>query len=279
MRRRRFFTLHALTHNKTIKLFRIHTSSQEPRTNMMLGDNTPSLLYNTSCSCEDNDRTEDSSTGENMKQPLIIIMSNESSLKDEEQTKLSQERPSRSIVCIQSFLFGSCIAFALQGIAFVACHTLGPSTPGSLLRNYFSKNHLVLASQLDAVIFVIFAAGVGMTLTYTITKSGSLFLRKKLDKEDDSATASNPSSVSSSIWTARMLFIAGFFYFADGALVGSAFVFLRTGMVLPWIPFLKTMMGVWVLFLIAVEYFEWRSRQCWHQTTDKELEDDLCFLV
>jgi hypothetical protein len=252
---------------------------------MMLGDSTPSRLYTASC-FEDNDHTEDI-TGDNMKQPLII-MSNES-LRDEEQTTVSKERPSRSILCIQSFLFGSFIAFAVQGIAFAACDLVKmfgkeppkpPAPPGSLLLGSFPYYYFVRASQLEAVIFVIVVA-VWMTSIYTITKSGSLYIRKKFDKKD--APASNhPRSGSSISWTKRILFFAGL-YFAVGSLVGSTSLwmlmfFLRSGMVLPWPPVFSTVMIGWVFFLITLECFEWRSRS-WHQTTEDEPDDDSCFLV
>jgi hypothetical protein len=231
---------------------------------MMPGDtsSTPSLLYTASC-FKNNDHTEDI-TGDNMKQPLII-MSNKS-LKAEEQTQISKERPSRSILCIQSFLFGSFIVFAFQGIVFAACSTTlvklfgkdppTPSAPGLLLQSSLSY-YFVLSFQL--VIFVILVA-VWMRSIYTIMKSGSLYIR-------------------SSIWTERMLLIF-LLYFAVGALVGSVslwtiVLFLSTGIMLPWPPVLGIMIMItWVLFLITVECFEWRSHNNWEQTTKHELEDD-----
>jgi hypothetical protein len=243
----------------------------------MLGDSTRSLVYTASC-FKDNDHTEES-TGDNMKRPRMIM--GDESLKDEEQTKLSKERPSRSILCIISFLFGSFINFVLQGIAYAACHTLvkmfgndppNPPAPGSLLLSS-SSYYFALASQLDYDVIVVLLFAILYPL---IAKSGSLYMRNKFDKED--APASNPS-FRSSIWTERMFLIFGL-YFTVGALVGSVslrtiVVFLSTGMVLPWPPVLNTMiMIVWVLFLITVECFEWRDRRNWDETAEQELEDD-----
>jgi hypothetical protein len=107
--------------------------------------------------------------------------------------------------------------------------------------------------------------------------SRSLYMRKKFDKED-------PSS-GSSIWTERILLIFGL-YFAVGTLVGAVFLwnimlFLSTGMVLPRPTVLGTMVSSgWVLFLITVEFIEWRSHHRLYQIPEQDLEeDDSCFLV
>jgi hypothetical protein len=216
---------------------------------MMLDDSTPSLLYTASC-FQDNHRTEEDSTAEeNMKQPLIV-MSNVS---------MNDEEPSRSILCIQSFLFGSFITFMLQGVTFAAC---------TLVHNMFGnkvQNPPASGWPEEAVIFVILYPLILYTL---ITK---LYMQKQFDKEDPR------------VWTERILLIIGV-YFAVGAFVGSTALWMivfvmRTGIVPTWSPDLSIMTIGWVLFLITVEFSEWsRSRNC-DQTTEHELEDDSCFLV
>jgi hypothetical protein len=244
---------------------------------MILGNTTRPVRFIASC-FETNDPTKEDSNGENMKQPLII-MGNESLKEDEEQeTKLSKERPSRSIVCIRSFLFGSFITFAAQAIAFAPCHALAHMYDGNKDPQKTTAPGSLVRSEPEAVIFIILFTILYAIILYTLTAKYDrclFYMRIKVDKED--ATASNPSSGSSSFWTERMFCFLGL-YFAVGALVGSVF-FMGTGMGLPWSPDLTTMVIGWVLFLITVECFEWRRSHNRDETTDHELEDDSGFLV
>jgi hypothetical protein len=248
---------------------------------MLRDTSTPSRLYTASC-FEDNDHTtEDSTAGENsmfLKQPLI--MSHESLEQDEEQTKLQKERQSRSIIC-KSFLLGSSIGFALQVMSFAACYALfkmfggkdAKPTPGSLPPSSFSYCMLVLISQLDLAIYL----AIWLAFMATITKSGSLYMRKKFDKD-----AANPNS--GSIWTTRMLFIVGV-YFLVGSIFGSfslwMIVDLRMGMVIPLMPFFSTMMIDFVAFIFMVKCFDLShpSTTTSGYSVEQELEDDYsCFI-
>jgi hypothetical protein len=248
---------------------------------MLRYTSTPSRLYTASCFV-DNDHTAEDSTpaGENsmLKQPLI--MSHESLEQDEEQTKLQEkERQSRSIIC-KSFLLGSSIGFALQVMSFAACYALfkmfgkdAKPTPGSLLSS-FSYCLLVLISHLDLAIYTAIWL---MFFMYTITKSGSLYMRKKFDKD-----AANPNS--GSIWTTRMLFIVGV-YFLVGLLVGSFFpwviVDLSMGMVISLNPLFRFMMIEFVIFIVMVKCFDLShtSTTTSGYTTEPKLEDDLWLVV
>ena len=167
----------------------------------------PSRIYTHSCFEDSNHRNEDI-TVDNMKQPLKNMTSE--SLEDEEQTKFSKERQrSISIIC-KSLLLGSSIGFALQGIAFAVYYTLfkmfgkdSTPTPISLRSNIFY-------CMLDIAIYV----AIWLTFVYSkITKSGSLYMRKKFDKD-----AANPNS--RSIWTRRMLLLVGISFIIGGG-VGS----------------------------------------------------------
>jgi hypothetical protein len=234
---------------------------------MMLGNTTPSsLLCTASCFADYKDHhttsTEDID-GDTMKQPLIGLT--RESLKDEEQATLSQERPCRSILCIQSFLLGTFITFALQGIAFASCRTLVHIYGKKLQEPHLSRS---LASEPEAAIFVIV-----FSIVYTLILYTFLHMRKKFEKED--GTASNPSS-GFSLWTERKVDIIGV-YFTVGAFVGSSFLwkvvfFMSTGMGLPWSPYLSTMVICWVLLLITVECFEWRRSHNWDHTTSRDHE-------
>jgi hypothetical protein len=180
-------------------------------------------------------------------------MSNES-LEGEGQTKLQKERQSKSLIC-KSLLLGSSIGFALQVMACAAYYTrykmFGKDTqptPGSLLSS-FSYCLLVLTSQLHLAIYI----ATWLTAMYTSTQSGSLYMRKKLDKD-----AANPNS--GSIWTTRMLFmVGGYFLFGlhAGAISFLAIVNLCTGMVIPWMPlFVHTMIDFLLAFLLGSDFIE-----------------------
>jgi hypothetical protein len=199
-----------------------------------------------------------------LKQPLIT-MSNES-LEDEGQTKLQQERQSsRSIIC-KSFLLGSSIGFALQAMLYYTLFKMfgkdTKPTPGSFF--YFM---FVLTSRLVLALYV----AIWLTVMYTTTQSGSLYMRKKFDKD-----AANPKS--GSIWTTRgMVFIVGV-YFPFGATIGSfslwVSVALHRGMVIPLVSLFRSMMIDSVAFLFIVKCFDWSH------PIEQELllEDDSCIV-
>jgi hypothetical protein len=247
----------------------------------MVSDSTPSRIYTASCfEDKDHSTTKDSTAGENMmslKRPLIT-MSNEL-LEDEGQTRLQNETQSRSIIC-KSFLLGSSFGFALQAMSYAAYYMLfkmfgkdTPPGPSSLLSS-FSYCLLVLISQLYAAIFI----ATWLTFGYTLTKSGSLSMRKKFDKD-----AATPNS--GSIWTTRMLFIVGV-YFLTGATIGS--VSFRTGMALyigvaiPWMPLFRAVMIDFATLLLTAKWFDWSrpiEQELEYDTIEQELEDDHSCIV
>jgi hypothetical protein len=210
-----------------------------------------------------------------MTQPLNMI-SNES-LEDEEQTKLSKERQSIIIIC-KSLLLGSSIGFAVKVISFAACYAINmfgenskpPSTVGSHMTS-FSYGILVLISLLDFAIHV----AIWLAFMYTITKSGSLYMRKKFDKD-----AANPNS--GSIWTTRMLFVAEIcFHF--GYIVGlSLWIIvdsLRINTVIQLIPLLTSILIDFFVFLAMVKCFDSSRTISRRYTTEQELEDVSCFII
>ena len=247
----------------------------------MQRDIITSRLYTASCFDHSNNHTDDDSMGaENMAQPLI--MSN-ASLKDEEQTMLSKERRSRSIL-YESFMFATSIAFALRGILFAAFYTifkmlgedLPKPTPGSF-PSLFLYCMLFLISQLDLVFYV----ALWLTFVYTNTKSGSLYMRKRFHKD----AAANSISSGSTIWTERiMMFISFSFFF--GAIAGEVsflmiLMALRTGMIPSLVVSLfgRTVMPAFVLLLIITVkcLSDWRHDRGY--TTGQKLKDDSCFLL
>jgi hypothetical protein len=247
---------------------------RQPSTITMIRDSTLSRL-NTAVSCfEANDPTKDLITGENMTQPLN--MTNAESLEDEEHTKLSKERQSIIIIC-KSLLLGSSSGFAVKVISFAAYHAIKmfgedskPSTVGSHMSS-FSYWALVLISLLDFAIHV----ATWLAFMYTITKSGSLYVRKKFDKD-----AANPNS--GSIWTTRMLLVAEIcFHF--GYIVGVSLwimiVDLRKNTAIQLMPLLTSMMIDFFVFLAIVKCFDSSRTISRGYTKEQELEDVSCFIL
>jgi hypothetical protein len=208
------------------------------------------------------DSEDDSS--EIMKRPLITATwSSNASLEAEEQTRLEKDKQQGKLLARRAFLLGCALGFVLQVMAFATCYTIlkiwrqNPTFPGSLsLVSYWM---LVLLSRLvDIGIYL------GLLLTFLCirTKSGSLYMRKKLDQDVDSTTPAG----SNSMWTAHNLYVAGI-YFWGGAIVATfslwAIVDLSICMVVPYVavvPLVRLLMTVVVIFLlfwIMIKSLDW----------------------
>jgi hypothetical protein len=236
----------------------------------MVSYSTPPRIYDASC-FEDNNHT-----GENMTLKQSLITASDESLEDEGQTKLLEERESRRVIC-KRFLLGSSFGFALQAMSYAAHHTLfkmfgkdTKPTPGSLLSS-FSYYLLVPISQLYLALYI----AIMMTFLYTTTQSGSLYMRKKFDKD-----AANPNS--GSIWTTRMLFFVGN-GFLLGFLAGSfsllAIVDVCIGMPMPLMPLFRAMIIDFAAFLFMVKCFDWSHHLSTSGCTiEQNLEDDSCLV-
>jgi hypothetical protein len=218
----------------------------------MVSDSTPSRIYTASCfEDKDHSTTKDSTAagGKMMKQPLII-MGNES-LEGEGQTKLQKQRQSRSAIC-KCFLLGSSIGVVLQVMSYAAYYT-----------RY--KMFGVLLSLLCLAIYV----AIWLAAMLPITKSGSLYMRKKFDKN-----AANPNS--GSIWTTGMMFMFGI-YFLFGVHAGSFsfLVILNLFLGSPLMPLMSLfMMMEFATFLLMGVWFDQ-----WREPIDQELGYDLSFVA
>jgi uncharacterized protein (DUF2062 family) len=236
----------------------------------MVRDTSSSHLQHIPSPCY-KDSDEDNSS-EIMKRPLItpfMIRSN-GSLETEEQTRLEQQ--SKHLVVWQAFLLGSAIGFVVQGVVFATCYTIfkiwgqHPTFSGAL--SHASYCILVILSQVDIVICI----GIWSTFVYTMTKSGSLYMRKKLDQDVDTPAGAN------SIWTARMLFVVGI-YFLVGVSVGSfslsTIVDLRMGMIVPLLtPWLMTVVVDFSFFYIMIKCFDWGHGKSGDEQEEEEEEGD-----
>jgi hypothetical protein len=208
-----------------------------------------------------------------MKRPLVTtaLSSGNASLETEEHIRLEQQ--SKRLVW-QAFLLGSAIGFVLHVVVFATCYTIfkiwsqHPTFSGSLsLASYWM---LVLLSQAVIAIYV----GICLIFLYTMTKSGSLYMRKKLDQDVDTPAGAN------SIWTARMLFVVGIYFV--GVSVGSCSFWtiarLRMGMVVPLTPLLMTVVvefSFFYIFYIMIKCFEdWGRAGSSKSCGDEEEEDE-----
>jgi hypothetical protein len=218
---------------------------------------------------------EDNSRSESMKRPLITTTlsstSNASFLETEEQTS-RLEQQSKHLVW-QAFLLGSAIGCVLHVVVFATCYTIfkiwgqHPTFSGSL--RHASYCVLVLLSQVDIVICI----GIWSTFVYTMTTSGVLYMRKKLDQDVDTPAGAN------SIWTAHMLFVVGI-SFLIGVSAGSCsfwtIVDLRMGVFVPLTPLLMTVVVDLFLFYIIIKCFEdWGHGKSGDEQEEEEEDDSL----
>jgi hypothetical protein len=234
----------------------------------MVRDTSSSHLQHIAPPCY-KDSDEDNSS-ESMKRPLITttMSSSNASLETEEQTRLEQQ--SKRLVW-QAFLLGSAIGFVLHVVLFATCYTIfkiwGEHPTFSSSLSHASYCILVLLSQVDIGICI----GIWSTFVYTTTKSGSLYMRKKLDQDVDTPAGAN------SIWTARMLFVVGI-YFLVGVKVGTCslwtIVHLRIGMVVPLTPLLMSVVVEIFLFYIMIKCFDWGRAGSSKSRGDEEEEDE-----
>jgi phosphotransferase system glucose/maltose/N-acetylglucosamine-specific IIC component len=219
--------------------------------------------------------SDEDNSSESMKRPLITttMSSSNASLETEEQrTRLEQQ--SKRLVW-QAFLLGSAIGFVLHVVVFATCYTIfkiwGQHPTFSSSLSHASYCVLVLLSQVDIVICI----GIWSTFVYTMTKSGFLYMRKKLDQDVDTPAGAN------SIRAARRLFGVKGIYFLVGVKVGTCslwtIVHLRMGMVVPLTPLLTTDVVEFFLFYIMIKCFDWGragSSQSRGDEEEEEEEDD-----
>jgi hypothetical protein len=184
-------------------------------------------------------------------------------------------------VCLvwQAFLLGSAIGFVLQVVVFATYYTIfkiwgqHPTySPGSL--SLASYCILVLLSQVDTVICI--CIGISFTFVYySMTKSGSLYMLKKLDQDVDTPAGAN------SFRAARMLFVVGI-YLLVGVNVRSCslwtIVDLRMGtvMVVPLLtPWLMTVVVDFSFFYIMIKCFDWaHGKGAGDEQEEEEEQDD-----
>jgi hypothetical protein len=265
------------THNNTNPFFfrsRVLPLLLPPTNNAMVqADTAPPHLHIASCY----EGSEDSSS-EIMKRPLITTAWSSSNASAEEQTRLVEKdkrQGKEGSLAWRAFLLGG----VLQVMAFATYYTStifkiwgqDPTFSGSLSLVFYWI--LFLLSRVDIAIYF----GLWLTFLYTISsKSGSLYMRKKLDQDVDTPAGSNW------YWTARMLFIVGI-SLGWGAIVGCflCWTIVHLHMSVPF-PFTALMAVVYnfVLCLIMIKYFlDWmHNRSGQEEQEEEEEEDEFLFL-
>jgi hypothetical protein len=237
----------------------------------MVHDTSSSHLQHIA-SCYYYEASDEDNSSDIMKRPLITtaMSSSNVSLETEDQTR--QEQQSKRLVW-QAFFLGSAIGFVLQVVVVATYYTIFKiwGQHPTFSASYFI---LVLLSQVDTVICI----GISLTFVYSMTKSGSLYMRKKLDQDHvDTPAGAN------SIWTARMLCVVGI-YLLVGVSVGSCsfwtIVDLRMGMVMvvPLLtPWLMTAVVDFSFFYIMIKCFDWGHGKGGDEQEEEEEEEDDSF--
>ena len=170
------------------------------------------LLCNTSC----HKRIATSNANANLKQPLVVVQDLESSQSSsssqiEQNADIDRQRVS-ILILVKSFCFGAFASLLLQAFTFSALWVLykkwGKNTQpdeSAPLTNWA----IYFLLTIDAAFYIFIGVGFVMTLT----RKGSLYMRKKFDKD-----AHAPKS--KSVWTPRFLVVSGVI-FLSGISFGS----------------------------------------------------------
>ena len=215
--------------------------------------------------------SEDSSTGIMMR-PLITTTTpnnNVSKLDAEEQTRLEQVKQHRSKGLVwNAFLLGSVLGAVLRGLVFATNSVISKTWSQNPI---FSGSFLSSSLASDIGIHIIF---IWSTVCYSRTRSGSLYLRKKLDQDVGRPAGSNL------IWTARMSLLASL-YFLSGYILGSCLflvgVGVPMGMDVPFTFMLVTVLVDFVFSWLIFKCFDWVNNKSGEEQEDEE-EDDSFFV-
>jgi hypothetical protein len=209
----------------------------------------------------------------NLKQPLVEVQDLESSTSQEEQKTTDNERRRlSSLVLVKSLCFGCFVGLLLQAVTFSAFLVItkkwgrNPQPEESTTLSYLT---LYLLIHMDLAVYSIIWGGFLLTLT----RKGSLYMRKKFDKDAD---APNTESV----WTQRFLFLSGS-RFLLGVIAGSytAFVIIdiELGFPVSFTPLVSTfLMDVGFCYLM-VKCFDWGHAPNAYDEPEEDDEDS--FLV
>jgi hypothetical protein len=145
----------------------------------------------------------------NLKQPLVEIQDLESSSSSQEEQNTDNERRRlSSLVLVKSLCFGCFVGLLLQAVAFCAFLVItklkkwGRNPQPEESAAALSYLTLYWTLYMDLAIYSIIWGG----FLWTLTRKGSLYMRKKFDKDAEDAPNNNTEST---VWTQRILFLSG----------------------------------------------------------------------
>jgi hypothetical protein len=230
-----------------------------PNTPSILSNQHPTLLltsqlHNASCFQSISIRSNASA---DLKQPLLVVVqdleSSSSSYSQEEQENDIAKRAVSNRILVKCLCFGAFVGLLVQAVTFSAFLVFvihwgnNPKPDTSAPFSYWT---LYLIIHID---FIFYTLVWGIVVVMTVTKKGSMHMRKKFDNDADAPN-------NDSIWTSRFLFHSGL-GFLLGVIVGSCaawtIIDAELGMPVPYMPLLYTLLMDTGLCCLMIKCFDW----------------------
>ena len=223
-------------------------------------------LCNASCSYER--MATSNADAEDLKQPLIIIQDLESSSSSQEEPNTDIARQRVSIrVLVKSFCFGAFAGLLLRAVSFSAFCVMFKKWGKNTQPDESAPLFLYLLFYADIAFHTLIWVGHLMT----ITRKGSMYMRKKFDND-----AHAPKS--ESVWNVRFLFLSvmGFrFGFISGSYGAWAIFDITMGMPVSLVPLLCSFLVDMGLCCLMIKCFDWAHDP---SIADDKPEEDSFFI-
>jgi hypothetical protein len=234
--------------------------------------NSQQLYIASSCCFESIISSSSTDNRADLKQPLVEVQDLESSSpsSSQEEQKIDNERRRLSnLVLVKSLCFGCFVGLLLQAVTFSAFLVINkrwgenPQPEESVaVLSYWTLSLLI---HMDIAVYSIIWGGMLMTLT----RKGSIYMRKKLDNDADHAPNTE------SVWTPRFLFLSGIGVLL-GVIVGSytawGIIDIELGFPVSLTPLFSTFLWDVGLCYLMVKFFDWGHAA--RNAYDEPQEDD-----
>ena len=228
-----------------------------------------SQLCNASCF----ERIATSNANANLKQPLVVGQHLEPSSpsQEEQNTDIARRRVSL-LILIKSFCVGAFVGLLLQAVTFSAFWVFtihwGKNPQSAPFLRFWTIYPLM---HLDVAFYAIVWVACAMTLT----RKGSMYMRKKFDNDADAPN-------SESVWTARFLYLSGT-GFLIGLFVGSygawAIVDIALGMPVPLALIFSILLVDVGLCCLMIKCFDWYQELSLAEEDEPEEDQEESFFV
>ena len=221
-----------------------------------------SQLCNASCF----ERIATSNANPDLKQPLVVGQHLEPSSpsQEEQNTDIARQRAS-ILILIKSFCFGAFVSLLLQAVTFSAFWVFtihwGKNPQSAPFLRFWTIYPLM---HLDVAFYAIVWVACAMTLT----RKGSMYMRKKFDNDADAPN-------SESVWTPQFLFLNGNCFLLGviaGSYVAWDFVLIALGVPVPLaLVFSSLLLDVGICCLM-IKSFDWHQ-ELWTVEEEDDQED------